>query len=287
MDNNNNAVTDQFDSPEANPGKIAVIGGGNIGEALVAGLVKAGVDPNSIFVTNRRSERSAELAERYGVVTGSDNVEAVSGASLCFLCVKPAQVIDVIGEISETLTHHDEQTALVSMAAGVTLAAMESAVSAAGTPLVRVMPNTPMLVGKGVHVVACGRYVDDETRQRVLRLLAVTGKVVEIPEKLIDAATAVSGAGPAYFFLFTEALIDAGVALGLTRDVAEELAAATVWGSGEMLMGDDSAAALRYAVTSPGGSTFRGIRELEESGVRGAIFRATEAVAERSAGLGG
>lgn len=267
-------------------GKIAVIGGGNIGEALIAGLVVAGVEPTSIFATNRSPERSAQLAERYGIITGSDNSEAVTDASICFLCVKPGQILEVLEEISDTIARHDESTAVVSMAAGITLASMESAVSAAGTPLVRVMPNTPMLVGKGVHVAASGRYVDEDKRAQVLEALAVTGHVVEVPEKLIDAATAVSGSGPAYFYYFTEALIDAGVSLGLPRDVARELAVATASGAGEMLLGEKTPAQLRYDVSSPAGTTAMAIRELEESGVRGALYRATEAAAKRSAELG-
>ncbi|EEI16147.1 pyrroline-5-carboxylate reductase [Corynebacterium lipophiloflavum DSM 44291] len=267
-------------------GKIAVIGGGNIGEALIAGLVDAGVEPTSIFATNRSPERSAQLSERYGIITGSDNSEAVTDAGICFLCVKPPQILEVLEEISDTIARHDESTAVVSMAAGITLAAMESAVSAAGTPLVRVMPNTPMLVGKGVHVAASGRYVDEEKRAQVLGALAVTGHVVEVPEKLIDAATAVSGSGPAYFYYFTEALIDAGVSLGLSRDVARELAVATASGAGEMLLGEKTPAQLRYDVSSPAGTTAAAIRELEESGVRGALYRATEAAAKRSAELG-
>ncbi|MCT2287993.1 pyrroline-5-carboxylate reductase [Corynebacterium sanguinis] len=267
-------------------GKIAVIGGGNIGEALIAGLVDAGVEPTSIFATNRSPERSAQLSERYGVITGSDNSEAVTDAIICFLCVKPGQILEVLEEISDTIARHDESTAVVSMAAGITLASMESAVSAAGTPLVRVMPNTPMLVGKGVHVAASGRYVDEDKRAQVLEALAVTGHVVEVPEKLIDAATAVSGSGPAYFYYFTEALIDAGVSLGLPRDVARELAVATASGAGEMLLGEKTPAQLRYDVSSPAGTTAMAIRELEESGVRGALYRATEAAAKRSAELG-
>ncbi|QPK84214.1 pyrroline-5-carboxylate reductase [Corynebacterium qintianiae] len=267
-------------------GKIAVIGGGNIGEALIAGLLKAGVEPTSIFATNRSPERSSELAQRYGILTGSDNVEAVTDASMCFLCVKPAQILEVIEEVSDTVARHDESTAIVSMAAGITLAAIEGAVSAAGTPLFRVMPNTPMLVGRGVHVVASSRFVDEEKRAQVLGVLAATGRVVEVPERLIDAATAVSGSGPAYFFLLTEALVDAGVSLGLPRDVAQELAAATASGAGEMLMEGTSPAQLRHAVCSPAGTTVAAVRELEESGLRGALYRATEAAAARSAELG-
>ena len=266
--------------------KIAVLGAGNIGEALIAGLISAGVEPLRITATNRSPERGAELAERYGVVTTDDNNEAAVDADVCFLCVKPAQVLGVIEEIGDTVAKNEVSTALVSMAAGVTISAMESAASSAGTSVARVMPNTPMLVGKGVHVAASGRYVDEDKRAQVLEALAVTGHVVEVPEKLIDAATAVSGSGPAYFYYFTEALIDAGVSLGLPRDVARELAVATASGAGEMLLGEKTPAQLRYDVSSPAGTTAMAIRELEESGVRGALYRATEAAAKRSAELG-
>ena len=271
---------------ETTLGKIAVIGGGNIGEALISGLIRAGVDPASIVATNRTQERRTELAQRYGIQTSAENSEAVDDASLCFLCVKPAQVLDVIEDISAAVARNEESTALISMAAGITLAAMESAVSAAGTPLVRVMPNTPMLVGRGVNVVSYGRYVDEEKHEQVLGALSAIGRVVEVPEKLVDAATAVSGSGPAYFFLFTEALIDAGVSLGLPREIATELATATAAGAGEMLQQNTAAAQLRHNVSSPAGTTAAAIRELEESGLRGAVYRATEAAASRSAELG-
>ena len=204
--------------------RIAVIGAGNIGEAFISGLVANGVEPGSITATNRSSSRSTELAERYGVRTTSNNREAVRDADLALLCVKPAQILDVIAEVGEELTDSGSSTVLVSMAAGVTIAAMEDAVSAAGTPIVRVMPNTPMLVGEGVLAAACGRFVGEEQRNAVVELLSAAGQVVQVAESQIDAVTAISGSGPAYFFLVAEALVDAGVSLGLPRDLAEQLA---------------------------------------------------------------
>lgn len=266
--------------------RIAVIGAGNIGEAFISGLVAAGVDPSSITATNRSEKRGAELHERYGVRAFSDNREAVRDADVALLCVKPAQILDVIAEIGEELMNSGSSTVLVSMAAGVTIAAMEEAVSAAGTPIVRVMPNTPMLVGKGVLAAACGRFVDDNQRDGVVKLLSTVGQVVEVAEKQMDAVTAISGSGPAYFFLVAEALVDAGVSLGLPRELAEQLACATAAGAGAMLEGDDSPVQLRAKVSSPAGTTARAIRELEESGLRGAFYRATEACAKRSEELG-
>ncbi|WP_115685383.1 pyrroline-5-carboxylate reductase [Corynebacterium senegalense] len=266
--------------------KIAVLGAGNIGEALIAGLISAGVEPLRITATNRSPERGAELAERYGVVTTDDNNEAAVDADVCFLCVKPAQVLGVIEEIGDTVAKNEVSTALVSMAAGVTISAMESAASSAGTSVARVMPNTPMLVGRGVHIAAFGRYVEEDQHNAIRAMLAATGQVVELDESLIDVATALSGSGPAYYFLLTEALIDAGVALGLPRETASQLATATAAGAGEMLAGEKSAAELRHAVSSPAGTTAAAIRELEESGLRGALYRATDACACRARELG-
>ena len=273
-------------TPDFSADKIAVIGAGNIGEALISGLIAAGVEPLRITATNRSRERGAELQERYGVVTTDDNNEAAVDADVCFLCVKPPQILAVIEEISGTVAKNEVPTALVSMAAGVTIAAMEAAASAAGTPIARVMPNTPMLVGRGVHVAAFGRFVEEGQQEVISRMLASTGTVVELDEALMDAATALSGSGPAYYFLMTEALVDAGVALGLPRETATRLAAATAAGAGEMLAGDTPREQLRHAVCSPGGTTAVAVRELEESGLRGSLYRATEGCARRARELG-
>lgn len=266
--------------------KIAVIGAGNIGEALISGLVDSGVNPESITATNRSPERSQELAERYGVRTTEDNVEAVREANVAFLCVKPAQLLEVAEEISGALADSSVHTVLVSMAAGVPISAVQEAVSAAGTPIARVMPNTPMLVGKGVLAVAYGRFVDEGQRGDVEKLLLGSGDVVEVPEKHIDAVTALSGSGPAYFFLVAEALVDAGVALGLPRDLAERLACTTAEGAGAMLAREQDPVRLRASVSSPAGTTVHAVRELEEAGLRAAFYRATEACARRSSELG-
>ncbi len=257
--------------------KIAVIGGGQIGEALISGLVKAG--QTDIIVTNRTPERSTHLATTYGVKTSADNAAAVDGAEVVFFCVKPYALVQVLGEVAPQLS----PTALVvSMAAGVTLSAMQQA--APGAQLVRVMPNTPMLLGKGMSIVSPAPGVDAAV---VHELLATVGATVEVAEKDMDAATALSGSSPAYFYLVTEALIDAGVQLGLTRDVATQLATQAAAGSGEMLVhaGQDPVS-LRAAVTSPGGTTAAAIRQLEESGLRGAFYRAAQACADRSKELG-
>ncbi|WP_018297856.1 pyrroline-5-carboxylate reductase [Corynebacterium lubricantis] len=268
--------------------KIAVLGGGQIGEALISGLISAGHDPKSITVTNRREARGEELADRYGVYPTTDNEEAASNADVVFLCVKPAGILAVIEEIAETIASNDVSTMVVSMAAGISLERMEDAIPAAGTPVLRVMPNTSMLVGKGVCALSPGKHVSQEQTEAVVGLLEATGTVVVVPESQMDAVTAVSGSGPAYIFLVAEALIDAGVSLGLTRDVARDLTNATIAGAGAML--DQEGAdpvALRAGVSSPAGTTVAAIRELEESGLRGAFYRALEKNAQRSRELGG
>ena len=266
--------------------KIAVLGAGNIGEALIGALVRSGIDPKTIVATNRTPEALERIAQHYGVATATDNRTAVDEADVAVLCVKPAQIPDLLHEIGEQVDRNDTHTVLVSMAAGVSLTAMQEAISTAGAPIVRVMPNTPMLVGKGVLAVSYGRYVDEAHRTHVRELLEAAGKVVEVDEAQLDAVTAVSGSGPAYFFLMAEALVDAGVALGLSRELATELAVATAAGAGVMLEGSRTPAELRAAVSSPAGTTVAAIRELEESGLRGAMYRATEACAQRSKELG-
>lgn len=265
---------------------IAVLGGGKIGEALISGLIAAGTDPQSIHVTNRRPERGQELRETYGIHDLRDNRRAVEGADVVFLCVKPKGIPALLAEIADTLDANDAATIVVSMAAGVSLATMEDAL-VAGTPVVRVMPNTPMLVRRGMNAVAPGRYVDEGQLDVVKRLLGSVGDVVLVAESDLDAVTAMSGSSPAYFFLVAEALIDAGVSLGLTRDVAQKLVTGSAAGAGAMLAESGlDPTALRVNVSSPAGTTVAALRELEESGLRGAFFRAAEACARRSAELG-
>ncbi|AIG63590.1 pyrroline-5-carboxylate reductase [Corynebacterium atypicum] len=265
---------------------IAVIGGGQIGQALISGLIASGTDPNQITVTNRRAEHAEELAARFNVNALTDNLEAVTGADAVFLCVHPGQIVEVSQQIAETVSDNEPSSIVVSMAAGISLDAMQQALGA-GTPAVRAMPNTPMTVGKGVSAIAPGRYVDADQMALVREILECTGRVVEVQESDLDAVTALAGSAPGYFFLLTEALIDAGVALGLSRPVATELAKGAANGAGAMMAEDDvTPASLRAGICSPGGTTAAAVRSLEESGIRGALYRATEACARRSAELG-
>lgn len=266
--------------------KIAVIGGGKIGEALIGGLLSGDYDPADIVVANRRPERSDELKERYGVTAVDDDATAVENADIAFLCVKPYDTLDVVESIADVVDHNDTDTILVSMAAGITLSSLEG-IASAGTAIVRVMPNTPMLVGKGVNVIARGRFVSDEQLETVSELLGLLGYTAEVKESQMDAATAVSGSGPAYFFLVLEAMTDAGVNLGLPRDLAKELASQTALGASTMATQEGAdPVQLRANVSSPGGTTSAATRALDENGLRTAFYRAMEACAKKSEELG-
>ncbi|MHC9589033.1 pyrroline-5-carboxylate reductase [Corynebacterium diphtheriae] len=264
---------------------IAVIGGGKIGEALISGLVASVMSPKDIHVTNRNAERAQELKERYGVLTFLENIAAVDDVDMVFLCVKPQQVIPVVDEIADVVDNNTSTT-IVSMAAGVTNAMIEESL-AAGSPVIRVMPNTPMLVGKGMSVVAPGRYADEDTVASLTQLLEAVGSVEVIEESSMDAVVALSGSSPAYLFLMVEALIDAGVFLGLPRDKAKNLAVSSFAGAATMLeQTGEEPAVLRANVSSPGGTTIAAIREFEESGLRAAVYRAATAAATRNSSLG-
>lgn len=293
---------------------IAIIGGGNIGEALIAGILGSGKDPRAIIVSDPSETRLEALKQSYGVVTTTDSVEAVSEATTAFLCVKPDVIAAVTEAIADTLDSNDQETTIVSVAAGVTIASIEAALPA-GTPVVRVMPNTPMLVSKGAAGVAGGRFAEQRHVDLVVDIFQQVGTAVVVAEKDMDAVTAVSGSGPAYIFLVVEAMIDAGVQLGLPRSVAEELAIANLEGAAAMVVqgyrgpgkaaadGADKAgeageeradvagrrigvAELRANVMSPGGTTAAAIRSFEENGLRAAFYRAMQACKDRSIELG-
>lgn len=262
--------------------QVAIIGGGKIGEALISGLIAKDWNPKAIHVVNRRSARGQELQEKYGVTVYTEAASAVTDVDVVFVAVKPHDTIEVLTSISDRIDNNDLDTIVVSLAAGVTLAQLEEVVSA-GTPVVRVMPNTPMLIGRGMSLVSQGRFVTEEQLETVTGLLAMVGEVQILPERLMDAGTAISGSGPAYYFLLTEALVEAGVNLGLPREMATRLAEATAAGAGVMaLESAKDVNQLRADVQSPGGTTIAAIRVLEEAGLRGAVFDATERCAARA-----
>ncbi|BBU24430.1 pyrroline-5-carboxylate reductase [Mycobacterium xenopi] len=281
--------------------RIAIIGGGSIGEALLSGLLRAGRQVKDLVVAERLPDRARYLADSYSVRVTSVT-DAVQSATFVIVAVKPADVESVLGEIAQAAAEAESDSAeqvFVTVAAGVTTGYFESRLPA-GTPVVRAMPNAPSLVGAGVSALAAGRFATPEQLEEVSALFGSVGGVLTVPEAQLDAVTAVSGSGPAYFFLMVEALVDAGVGAGLSRAVATELAAQTMAGSAAMLLermeqerrlagdspsdfrADTTAAQLRAMVTSPGGTTAAALRELERAGLRAAVDTAVWAAKTRA-----
>ncbi|MGY0501835.1 pyrroline-5-carboxylate reductase [Nocardia sp. FBN12] len=266
--------------------RIAVVGGGRIGEALVAGLLESGRATKDLVIVEPLAPRAAQLAERFKVRVSGSVSDAVVGADIVVIAVKPSVVDSVLTDLSKADLDSSGDQVLVSLAAGVSTARLEAKLPA-GFAVVRVMPNTPMLVGQGMCVQSPGRYAKAEQLEQVGEMLEAVGKVVTVPESQMDAVTAVSGSGPAYFFLVVEAMVDAAVGLGLARDVAGELVVQTMIGSAAMLdETGQSPADLRAAVTSPGGTTAAALRELERGALRSTFTEALHAAKQRSAEQG-
>ncbi|MEU3495471.1 pyrroline-5-carboxylate reductase [Kitasatospora cineracea] len=263
--------------------KIAFLGTGKIGEALLSGLLRAGTAPADVLVTARRSERATELADRYGVGTAT-NAEAAKLADTLILAVKPQDMGALLDELAE---HVAADKLVVSAAAGIPTAWFEERL-APGTPVVRVMPNTPVLVDEGMSVISGGSHATEAHLARAEAIFRSVGKALRVPESQQDAATALSGSGPAYFYFLVEAMIDAGILLGLPRQVAHELIVQSAIGASVMLRDSgEHPVKLREAVTSPAGTTIAAIRELENHGVRAALLGALEAARDRSRELAG
>ncbi|MBB4134577.1 pyrroline-5-carboxylate reductase [Gordonia humi] len=263
--------------------RVAIVGGGKIGEALLAGLINSGKPVRDLVVVERVEKRQSELTSDYGVRVTDDVVDAADGARVLFIAVKPDAVDSVLQALGKADDHSDEERITVTLVAGIPTARYEAALPA-GSPVIRVMPNTPMLVNEAMSAVSPGRYANDDQVAVAVRLLESVGKVMVVPEKQLDAVTAISGSGPAYFFLMVESMIDAGVALGLTRAQSAELAVQTVKGAGVLLSESGlTSVDLRAAVTSPGGTTAAALREFERHGLRHAVNEATAACAEASA----
>jgi pyrroline-5-carboxylate reductase len=259
---------------------IALLGAGKIGESLLAGLLSSGWRaPEEIVATGRREERIRDVAERHGIRTTLSNAEAVAGAGLVVIAVKPQDFDTLLGEIGGLLT--PEQTVL-SVAAAIPTAQIEARI-APGVPVVRAMPNAPSLVHEGMAGVCAGAHAGDEHLALAEDVLSHLGSVVRVPERAMDAVTAVSGSGPAYFALLAEGMIEAGILLGLSREVSTQLVVQTMLGTARLLRDEKMhPVELREGVTSPGGTTIRAIQELENAGVRAALFNAIEAAMERS-----
>jgi len=260
---------------------VAVVGAGVMGETLVSGLLRGGRRPDELLIAERRGERAAELQERYGVeVVG--NVDAAQKADTLVLVVKPQDMGEVLDEIAP---HVSPATTVVSLAAGITTAFIEARLPSR-VPVVRVMPNTPALVDEGMAAISRGSSCDEAHLVEAEQLLAATGKVLRVPEKQQDAVTAISGSGPAYLFFVVEAMIEAGVHLGLPRSTSSELVVQTVVGSAKLLRETgEHPTVLRERVTSPGGTAAAAVRELEDHKVRAAFLTAMEAARNRSRDL--
>jgi pyrroline-5-carboxylate reductase len=257
---------------------IAIIGAGKMGEALVSGLLRAGQRPEDVLVTERYADRARMLEERYGVRAVS-NVEAAQKAETLLLAVKPQDMSALLDEIGSAVS---PDRLVVSIAAGITTTFIERRLPE-GTPVVRVMSNTPVFVDEAMSAVSPGSHATDEHLSRTEAMLRPVGKVIRVPESQQDAVTALSGSGPAYFFYLVEAMTDAGILLGLPRAVAYDLIVQTAIGSATMLRDSgEHPVKLREAVTSPAGTTISAIRELENHGVRAALLAALEAARDRS-----
>jgi pyrroline-5-carboxylate reductase len=263
-----------------NERKIAVLGAGKIGEALISGLLSSGWRvPGDIVASSRRPERVAELTDRHGIVATLVNAEAIAGAALIVISVKPQDIESLLGEIGPLIS--DEQTVL-SVAAAIPTATIERHL-APNVPVVRAMPNTPSIVHEGVAGLCAGAHADDAHVTLAEEALAHLGAVVRVPEKLMDAVTAVSGSGPAYFALLAEAMIEAGLLLGLSREISTQLVVQTMLGTAKQLRDEKMhPVELREMVTSPGGTTIAAIRELEIAGVRAAFLNAIQAAMMRA-----
>ena len=263
--------------------KVAFLGGGRMGEALVSGLIRSGGrSADEIMVTSRREERSRELAETYGIDSTLSNADAVSWADVLVLTVKPQDMEVLLSQIREHVT---PEQLVVSFAAGIRTSFVEKHLPD-GVHVVRVMSNVAVLVDEAMSVVAAGSNAEDRHLEVAEELLGYVGRVIRLKEVHLDAITATSGSGPAYFFLLAEAMIEACILLGLSRDVATELIIQTMLGSAKMLRDTGKhPVVLREMVTSPGGTTIAAIRHLEEAGVRAAFLNAIDAACRRSAEL--
>lgn len=265
----------------ASSARIGLFGAGTIGEALLAGLISSGHSPRDLLVVEPVAERAAALVERYGVSVASGDEAA--GCDVLLLAVKPQDMPALLADVGGAVTPGQ---VVVSMAAGLPCAWFERRLPD-GVPVVRVMTNTPLLVGRAMSVICAGTTAGPEHLDLAESLVAPVGAVLRLAEDKLDAVTALSGSGPAWVCYLVESMIDAGVLLGLPRDVARELTVQTLVGTGALLTETgEHPVVLRDRVSSPGGSTIRGTAELESSGVRAGILAGIRAAHDRNVELG-
>jgi pyrroline-5-carboxylate reductase len=261
---------------------VAILGTGKMGEALLSGLLRSGYSPASVTAATRRPERASELSERYGVEV-TDAASAAKMADTLVLAAKPQGMGRLLDEIAPAVSPGQ---LVISVAAGITTAFIGSRLTGE-VPVVRVMSNTPVLVDEAMSVISAGAFAGEEHLRRAEELLRPVGKVLRIPESQQDAATALSGSGPAYVYYLVESMVDAGILLGMGRAAALEMVTQAVYGAATMLReSGEHPVILREAVTSPGGTTISAIRELERHGVRAAFLAAIEAARDRGRELG-
>ncbi len=262
---------------------IAILGAGKMGEALASGLLRAGVvQPAQIVAAARRGDRAEQLRNEYGFEVVSA-AQAAAKAQTLVIAVKPQDMDALLAEISGVVT---PEHLVISVAAGITTAFIGRRLTG-DVPVVRVMSNTPVLVDEAMSVISAGPHATEEHLRRAEELLRPVGKVLRIPESQQDAATALSGSGPAYVYFLVEAMVDAGILLGMPRNTALEMVKQAVYGAATMLRDSgEHPVLLREAVTSPGGTTINAIRELERHGVRAAVLAAIEAARDRGRELG-
>jgi pyrroline-5-carboxylate reductase len=263
---------------------IGFIGGGNMGEALIKGLVAASlVKPEQVRVYDILPHRRDYLCAQYAVQAAPNLATLAQASTLIILAVKPQTMTAVLRDLQPHLAH---RPLLVSIAAGIALDALAAALPE-GLPMIRVMPNTPALVQEGAAALARGPHASDQDMELALNLFRAVGTAVEVEERWMDAVTGLSGSGPAYLLLLLESLIDAGVLVGLPRPIARELVVQTALGTARMLqVTGKHPGELKDLITSPGGTSITGLRVLEEQGVRGALMTAVEAATLRSRELG-
>ncbi|HTU75278.1 MAG TPA: pyrroline-5-carboxylate reductase [Trebonia sp.] len=262
---------------------IVILGAGKMGEALLSGLLRAGHAPSSVVAIERHEGRAAQIAKAHRVSVVAD-VEIVKQASTLVVAVKPQDMADALAGISP---HVGTGQLVISIAAGITTSFIEQRLPA-DVPVVRVMPNTPALVAQAMSVISAGTHASEKHLARARELFLAVGKVAIVPETQQDAATALSGSGPAYVYYLVESMVDAGILLGMPRQTALELVTQAVYGAATMLIeSGEHPVILREAVTSPAGTTIAAIRELENHRVRAAFLSAIEAARDRGRELGG
>lgn len=263
--------------------KIAIVGAGNMGVALMKGLIDSNaVPPANIVVSNKRKDKSQALADKYGVRVATSNIECARGADVVLVAVKPQIFARVVEEIRDVAG----SALLISVAAGISTRRIETVLG--GEPrVIRAMPNTPAVIKEGATAIAAGLHTTEEDIELARFVFQKIGRVVVVDETHIDAVTGLSGSGPAYIFLIIEAFADAGVKVGLTREVAMELAVQTIQGSARMLqLTQEHPGKLKDQVTSPGGTAIAGLHTLEAGGLRTTIMNAVEAATNRAKELG-